>query len=491
MNETQRRVVLVEHAEERREILARRLRAQGYSVECAADAAIAANMALEAPPDAVIADLWMPSISGIQLCRLLRAEPATADVPVVLRGEDDDPRSRFWAERAGATAYVPKGRIGDLMRALSRAIDAAPKVTPFFMQLSGGIDIRDRIARHLDAALFDSVIASEVRGLSNCGSFDRLFDAFSQFLSQLIGYRWLSLVSYTPERAAIHHHPLDGVEAEREARIALELDDGVEILRVTDEDARAASDVPTVIVCPVRFGNVIVGKFAISPLASNDDVHGLVTLVAREFGGAIRMTALVEESERLASTDPLTGAMNRRAFGSVLANEVDRSRRYAAPMSLLLLDVDHFKTVNDRRGHAAGDALLVHLATMLKRQLRGSDAAARWGGEEFVVVLPGTPVEGAGIAAERLRRAIEAEPFGDGRGGTMSVTLSIGVTSLSADDTIESLVERADVAMYAAKERGRNRVVVAGPIEIGVSRATCVSIRPERERSAASAACGS
>ena len=149
-------------------------------VEESADPAAGAHMALSAPPAAVVADLWMPSISGVQLCRLLRSEPATADVPVVLCGDTDEPRHRFWADRAGANAYVPKHRTGDLVRALSRALIAVPAGDGFFFQLGGGtMDVRDRIARHLDEALFDSVIAAEVRALAACGAFDRLFDLFA------------------------------------------------------------------------------------------------------------------------------------------------------------------------------------------------------------------------------------------------------------------------------------------------------------------------
>ena len=183
------RVIVVDPCQATRETLGRRLSAQGYSVDEATDAADAADMALSCPPLAVVADLWMPGISGVQLCRLLKSEPATADLPVILRGEHDDPRSRFWAERAGAVAYVPKGRVGDLVRALAAAAATRPAEDAFFMQLGGSGDVRDRIARSLDDALFESIIASEVRALASAGSLDRLFDLFSQFLSQVLRYR--------------------------------------------------------------------------------------------------------------------------------------------------------------------------------------------------------------------------------------------------------------------------------------------------------------
>jgi CheY-like chemotaxis protein len=128
-----RRVLLIDPIQERRELLARRLRAQRYWVEETGDAVMGADMALKAPPLAVVADLWMPGISGVQICRLLGSEPATADVPVILCSEQDEPRSRFWAERAGAAACVVKGRTGDLVRALGVA-NREPSDDGFFVQ---------------------------------------------------------------------------------------------------------------------------------------------------------------------------------------------------------------------------------------------------------------------------------------------------------------------------------------------------------------------
>jgi len=181
VEEIPRRVLLIDPDDNARGLLARRLRSQGYEVEEAGEATRGAEVALRAPPTAVVAQLWMPDVSGVQLCRLLRAEPATADVPIILCGNQDESRSRFWAERAGATSYVLSGRTGDLLRALSDAVEAGRPSDGFFVQLSGGtVDIMRRIARHLDNALFESVIASEVRSLSLCGAFDRLFDLLTQ-----------------------------------------------------------------------------------------------------------------------------------------------------------------------------------------------------------------------------------------------------------------------------------------------------------------------
>jgi len=437
-----------------------RLSAQGYAVEAAADPATGADMALAAPPAAVVADLWMPSISGVQLCRLLKAEPATMHVPVILRGDNDDPRSRFWAERAGAAGYVRKGRMGELVRVLSRAVTNAQESDGFFMQLSGGsIDIRDRIARYLDAALFDSVIAAEVRSLAASGSFERLFDLFAQFLCQVLSYRWVAL--RTAGGFALHYHPNNADTAEREARAALSVAAGVTAMRVVDEDAHPDSEGADQVVCSIQFGNTELGQIALSPSRTGEaDTARLMELVARELGGPLRMASLMEEQQRLAAIDPLTALSNRRSFLERAGIEVARSSRYDLPLGMLLMDVDHFKSINDTFGHSGGDHVLSAMGASLKRILRIPDIAARWGGEEFVVALPSTDAEGAQIAAERVRSAVEALAV-EHEGKRIRFTVSVGVASLRAGETLESLVDRADHAMYAAKVGGRNRVSTA------------------------------
>jgi two-component system cell cycle response regulator len=455
----QHRVILVDVRDDSREVVARRLTAQGYIVEPFADPALGADAALSSPPCALIADLWMPSISGVQLCRLLRAEPATANMPVILRGPHDDPRSRFWAGRAGALAYVAKGRMGELVRILENAAKASQTNDGFFMQLSGGgVDIRERIARHLDMALFDAVIAAEVRALSNCGSFERLFDVFSQFLSQVVSYRWMAISTTSPAQFALHHHPENVSHAEQEAREALQIPASLSVLRVEDEDARSDAPAGAPIVCNIPFGAGQLGKLAIArSLAADSESTGVVALVARELGGPLRMAALMDESQRLATTDPLTGLSNRRALLGALHVEIAQARRYGHPLSVCLLDVDHFKSINDGHGHAAGDQVLAAVGALLRHELRTPDIAARWGGEEFVVLFRHTDGDGGVLAAERIRKAIQTLEISAGD-KKIPVTVSIGVAEFSLDNSAEEFIEGADRAMYRAKLGGRNRV---------------------------------
>ncbi|HKO94680.1 MAG TPA: GGDEF domain-containing protein, partial [Polyangiaceae bacterium] len=320
----------------------------------------------------------------------------------------------------------------------------------------------DRIARYLDAALFDSVVAAEVRSLAASGSFERLFDVFSQFLPQVLRYRWLALSS-EPRHFGLHHHPVGAGAAELEARLALGLTSDVAAQCVVDEDPVPELSGPAAVVCPVPFGGSRVGMLAVAPSASSEpDTERLIQLVARELGGPVRMALLMAEHERLAAIDALTGLRNRRAFQQQMAVEMARSNRYGSALGLLLLDVDHFKAINDGRGHAAGDRVLSLLGTLLRDQLRTPDIPARWGGEEFVIALPNTDLAGAEVVAERLRVAV-AKAVIEHAGKAIAVTISVGVSALCKGETLEGLIERTDQAMYAAKVKGRNCIMVSAP----------------------------
>lgn len=170
------------------------------------------------------------------------------------------------------------------------------------------------------------------------------------------------------------------------------------------------------------------------------------------------LVAEKEKFERLSSTDVLTGIANRRHLQQRLAEELARCQRAGQVLSVVLLDVDHFKQINDRYGHQVGDAVLVEMAHRLNLVLRQEDVLGRWGGEEFLIVLPGLDSVRARVVAERLRTVVSVTRF-DCCGQSIAVTVSIGIDEIAVSDSIDSLVSRADVHLYEAKSAGRNRVV--------------------------------
>lgn len=186
---------------------------------------------------------------------------------------------------------------------------------------------------------------------------------------------------------------------------------------------------------------------------------------------SLRLRVKLEESqtklEELASTDDLSGLCNRRRFMELATREIDRSRRYGRPLSLIMLDVDHFKSVNDNHGHQCGDDVIKSIGDMLRRELRDQDISSRIGGEEFAILLPEASSDAAAEVAERLRMVQASQQTHCGDGSVVSCTASFGITELTDGDvTIYDMLPRADQALYAAKLSGRNRVMMASRPDI-------------------------
>ena len=199
---------------------------------------------------------------------------------------------------------------------------------------------------------------------------------------------------------------------------------------------------------------------------TTEDVE-FADIVIRAAVAAIRRAQALETTradnrrlEALATTDPLTRVLNRRALLDRLTAEVDRARRFSSSLTLLLLDVDHFKAINDTAGHLAGDSVLRQLGALLEEAVRKVDVVARYGGEEFVAILPETASEGGIVFAERLRERVAAQSFDIGIERPVHLTVSIGVATFPSPRvaTTEDFFARADEALYRAKSGGRNQV---------------------------------
>lgn len=163
------------------------------------------------------------------------------------------------------------------------------------------------------------------------------------------------------------------------------------------------------------------------------------------------------ELQHAARTDQLTQLANRHQLDAQIEHEMARTQRSSRPFAVLLFDCDHFKSVNDRHGHQAGDRVLIEIASLMRSHVRVTDTVGRWGGEEFLAVLPESDLAGARLVAEKVRQAVAAHSFAD----VGPQTLSVGLALLGPEETAKSLIARADAALYRAKNRGRNRVEAA------------------------------
>lgn len=227
--------------------------------------------------------------------------------------------------------------------------------------------------------------------------------------------------------------------------------------------AQQGSQVRSMLAVPQLIGGRVIGLMAVyshKPQTYSSDDERLLELLASQAAVAIDNAHLFREAQEMAFTDPLTGLFNRRHFFTMARNEFTRSQRYARPLALLMIDIDRFKDFNDRYGHFTGDQVLAGLAQRFRDSLRAVDLIGRYGGEEFIVMLPETGGQQAIEVAERLRRRVEAFAIETGK-GPLSVTVSLGVAVYTPDcDRLETLIDQADRALYEAKNTGRNQVMM-------------------------------
>jgi diguanylate cyclase (GGDEF)-like protein len=205
-------------------------------------------------------------------------------------------------------------------------------------------------------------------------------------------------------------------------------------------------------------GTFVGGERVTSRALAGGDLIRLGSVVVKYLAGGDLEALYVAELKQLSEKDPLTGIAHRGAFEAALAREVARARRHGNPLSLAILDVDHFKSVNDRFGHLAGDLVLRELVEVVRPLVRAEQLLARVGGEEMALVLPHVPLEKAMLFAEKVRRLVEAHAS-EFHGQRIAVTVSIGIAALQPGDAgVEVLLARADARLYQAKRDGRNRV---------------------------------
>jgi two-component system cell cycle response regulator len=226
-------------------------------------------------------------------------------------------------------------------------------------------------------------------------------------------------------------------------------------------------NVPVLAICDsednarmIRGLEIGVNDYLMRPIDSNE-LHARARTQIKKKRYADRLRDNVQQSIEMAITDGLTGLYNRRYMESHLGSLLEQAAARGKPLTIMVLDIDFFKSINDTYGHDAGDDVLREFAVRIRKSIRGIDLACRLGGEEFVIVMPETDMAVATIVAERLRRRIASEAFGIAQGAkAIDVTISIGIATLdTADDTASTILKRADQALYRAKRDGRNRVV--------------------------------
>jgi len=365
--------------------------------------------------DVILLDLGLPDSVGFETITKMRLAAST--LPIIVLTGHDDPDFAVMALEAGAQDYLVKGDFtgGTLQRTLRYAI--ARK------QMEERVRQAERQLRIIFSVAPEAILLADDNGRVT------LANPAAETMFGLEGNRLLesNVSDLVPE-------------------IGLMLADAKD----TQDGIRGEG-------CGHRAAENFHAAFSICPGIIEEPPSHLVLVQ-----DVTDRKNAEEELRRLVVTDPLTGLSNRRRFEEACEIETMRFRRYGVPASLVMLDIDFFKRVNDTYGHATGDAVLVALAETCRRALRETDVAARLGGEEFAVLLPMTSETGALEIAERLRTRLAATSV-QTPAGRLNFTVSLGVATFSGQDEAETVLARADAALYRAKEYGRNRVEVAEP----------------------------
>lgn len=448
------RVLIIDDTVANLVLLERQLNDEFFDTLTATSGAQGLEIARRELPDLVLLDVMMPGMDGFETCRRLKTSPETAHIPVVMITALDQPSARMRGLGAGADDFLVKpvrdvellARVRSLVR-LKTLFDElrAREATDGLLGLGSVLDLGpgDETATLVMVDDGSSVIGEVLGLLQGFGTVatlpnERALDRLRKMPCDLVV---IALMDGHVEGLRLVSRLRSYGETRR-----------LPVLALVDHDD------PLPLVKGFDLGVDDCVKYPADPLELSARVR---TLLKRK-RLADRMRQNVHLSMRLATTDAVTGLYNRHYMTHHLATSVSRARTSGRPLSLLLLDIDHFKAINDTHGHAAGDRALRAVAERIVTNVRGVDLCARYGGEEFVVIMPDTELTTASTIAERIRLLVAAESFGTGvDGAPLSLTISIGAAVLHEGDIDGvSLLSRADAALYAAKRAGRNRVML-------------------------------
>lgn len=450
------RVLVVDDILANVRLLEAKLAAEYFDVVTAMNGADALEAVQRTKPDIVLLDVMMPGIDGIEVCRRIKANPRTQHIPVVMVTALDQPEDRVKGLEAGADDFLTKPvndvslfcRVKSLVRLKMLTDELRTRTGADPLKLSAGeqlavdsgpgkvliIDNRAAVAERIKAALagkHDVTVAIDPQqALEACAQPDNAFELIVVNLD-MEGADALRICSQIKSMEETRQTPI---------LIIVDPDDHQRLLRALDMG---------------------VNDYLIRPI-DKQELQARVSTQIRRYRYTEQLRSTVRTSIEMAVTDALTGLYNRRYLESQLNHLVDHAHNRGKPLSVLTLDVDFFKSVNDTHGHDVGDRALQELAGRIRASIRSIDLACRTGGEEFVIVLPGTDLVTAERVGERIRRTVASRPFNAGADLPLNVTVSVGISALSPNDGgIEDMLKRADQALYRAKREGRNRIILS------------------------------
>ncbi len=452
------------------------LRDKGYEVVAVERAdEVMEKLELE-EPDLLLLDVMMPKTDGLQLLEQVKSDERWRDIPVVIISSMPPEDGTVASLGLGAADFIPKPfRVRELLarveahlrtslqlKGARKEAKTRSELVEILHEVTGSLkadEIYHILARRVGRALNIAKCSIVIKSATKPG----VVVVVATFDNPMLRNLEIQLDKYPEIQRALETN---------EALLVADVSTDPIYRDVRKQWKREGIDVPTksAIALPFDLKGKRAGVFFLrttgdTPPLTEADTHFAATVIKAAVAAIDKgydLETAVSDRERfqfLANTDPLTQTLNRRALVDKLRTELQRGARYGHDLSLLMIDLDHFKQVNDTYGHLVGDTVLRQLGEILIDEARNVDIVARYGGEEFVIVLPDTQVEGALIFAERLRSRVETHNFGDSQ-DPLHVTISVGLAGMAAGESIdvEAVFAGADDALYKAKDGGRNMV---------------------------------
>jgi two-component system cell cycle response regulator len=450
------RVLVVDDVPANVKLLEARLSAEYFDVATAYSGAEALALCDRAECDIVLLDVMMPDMDGFEVCRKLKSNPATHHIPVIMVTALDQPSDRVKGLEAGADDFLTKPVFDVALVSRVRSLARLKMVTD-------ELRMRAHTAKEIGIQSPEREAVTETGRNGKILIVDDRKNSYERIVQTLAAEHSVD-VETAPAEALFHAaegnydlvivslglQNFDGLRLCSQIR-SLERTRNVPILAMAEADNNERL---------VRGLEIGVNDYLIRPIDNNEMLARVRTQIKKKrYTERLRDNA--NKSIEMAITDALTGLNNRRYMETHLQSLIEQAAARGKPLAVLILDIDYFKSVNDTHGHDAGDDVLREFAVRIRKSIRNIDLACRYGGEEFVIVMPETDIAVATMVAERIRRRIATEPFSIQQGACkLEVTISIGIAALGSNsDTAAAILKRADTALYRAKNDGRNRVV--------------------------------
>ena len=453
------RVLVVDDVPPNVKLLEAKLTSEYFDVLTAFSGPEALDVISREHPDIILLDVMMPGMDGFEVCRRIKGDPSTAHIPVVMVTALDQPSDRVAGLEAGADDFLTKP-VQDL--ALFARVRSLVRLKVMMDELRN----REATGANLgweneEEAIVDVSVPTD-GAILIVDEQERVMERIARALEGVGELTFIAGGDDAAERAREKNFDLIIVS------LTMRNTDGLRVcskLRSFEETRH----VPILVMVDdgntkllVRALEMGVNDYVVRPVDRMEFLARVKTQLKRK-RYADRLWENFHLSMQLATTDAVTGLYNRHYLTSHMETRLQAAQASGKPLSVLMMDIDHFKAVNDTYGHAVGDIVLKEFSNRVGKNIRGVDLAARYGGEEFVVMMPETPTDWAFMIGDRLRQEVCDNKFDVGlNSGPIDITVSIGVATSEEGQTPSQLLEEADKALYAAKEGGRNKVVIAG-----------------------------